>query len=513
MIGYVSRRLLQAVLVLFAASYLVYVLAAYAGDPLEDLRVSRDPNRDALIARRTDLLDLDVPPIIRYFTWVRGALGCLMPGLTSCDLGSNIQGFEVTGLLAKAMTQTIQLVTAATVLAIVVGIGLGIISALRQYSPLDYGVTFMAFLFFSLPVFWIAVLLKEFGAIRFNDFLVDPRFSPAVLVVSGLAVGGFAWFASYGERPKRAILTAVAVVLTVGAMIGIGESGWLLRPTLGVPGILVMGGVAAFALTFLAAGLRNRQALYAGGSVVLVGVLLYFPLQPLLNQMTWPLLAGLTIATIAVAAAIGWAFGGYDRAQVIRVAVLSALATGVLIVVDRFMQSWPSYVDDDRIRGRPISTVGSRTPGFNEDWWLTGIDSITHLILPTVALTLVSLAGYSRYSRASMLEVMNQDYIRTARAKGASERSVVMRHAFRNALIPLATLIAFDIGGLIGGAVITENVFAFTGMGQLFTQALRVVDLNPIMGVFLVTGLVAMVFNLVADLLYAVLDPRVRVKT
>jgi peptide/nickel transport system permease protein len=156
--------------------------------------------------------------------------------------------------------------------------------------------------------------------------------------------------------------------------------------------------------------------------------------------------------------------------------------------------------------------VGSSTPGFNEGFWLTGIDTMTHLILPTAALMLVALAGYSRYSRASMLEIMNMDYIRTARAKGVSERSVVMRHAFRNALIPLATLIAFDIGALIGGAVITENVFAFTGMGQLFIQALTIVDLNPLMGVFLVTGILAMVFNLVADLLYSVLDPRVRVK-
>ena len=98
-----------------------------------------------------------------------------------------------------------------------------------------------------------------------------------------------------------------------------------------------------------------------------------------------------------------------------------------------------------------------------------------------------------------------QDYIRTARAKGLSERTVVMRHAFRNALIPLATLVAFDIGGLIGGAIITETVFAFTGMGQLFVHAVRNVDPNPVMGVFLVTGIVAMVFNLIADLVYSCL--------
>ena len=164
------------------------------------------------------------------------------------------------------------------------------------------------------------------------------------------------------------------------------------------------------------------------------------------------------------------------------------------------------------IRGRPIATANSATPGFTGDFWTTGLDRFTHLLLPTICLTLLALASYSRYSRASMLEIMGQDYIRTARAKGLSERTVVMRHAFRNALIPLATLVAFDIGGLIGGAIITETVFAFTGMGQLFVHAVRNVDPNPVMGVFLVTGIVAMVFNLIADLVYSVLDPRVRVK-
>lgn len=111
-----------------------------------------------------------------------------------------------------------------------------------------------------------------------------------------------------------------------------------------------------------------------------------------------------------------------------------------------------------------------------------------------------------------MLEIMNQDYIRTARAKGVSERTVVMKHAFRNALIPLATIIAMDIGSIIGGAAITERIFAFKGMGTLFLDSLAHTDPNPVMGVFLVTGIMALVFNLVADLLYSALDPRVRVK-
>jgi peptide/nickel transport system permease protein len=145
-----------------------------------------------------------------------------------------------------------------------------------------------------------------------------------------------------------------------------------------------------------------------------------------------------------------------------------------------------------------------------------GLDSFTHLLLPTAALLLASLAGYTRYTRASLLEVMNQDYIRTARAKGLSERAVVMRHAFRNALIPITTIVALDFGALIGGAVITERVFGWVGMGQMFQQALGAggspwPDVNPIMGVFLVTGIAAVVFNLLADLIYTSLDPRIRV--
>jgi peptide/nickel transport system permease protein len=121
------------------------------------------------------------------------------------------------------------------------------------------------------------------------------------------------------------------------------------------------------------------------------------------------------------------------------------------------------------------------------------------------------VAAYTRYSRASMLEVLNQDYIRTARAKGLTERTVVVRHAFRNALIPLATIVAFDISGIIGGAVITESVFEWEGMGRLFIDGLREFDPNRVMAFFVVTGVFAVVFNLIADITYAVLDPRIRI--
>jgi peptide/nickel transport system permease protein len=109
-----------------------------------------------------------------------------------------------------------------------------------------------------------------------------------------------------------------------------------------------------------------------------------------------------------------------------------------------------------------------------------------------------------------MLEVMGQDYVRTARAKGLTERTVVLRHAFRNALIPVTTLMAFDFAGIVGGAVITERIFGWKGMGSLFNDALTLVDPNPVMAFFIVTGTAIVIFNMIADIMYAYLDPRIR---
>ena len=128
------------------------------------------------------------------------------------------------------------------------------------------------------------------------------------------------------------------------------------------------------------------------------------------------------------------------------------------------------------------------------------MDTFTHLLLPTVALILISFAGYTRYTRASMLEVLNQDYIRTARSKGLTERTVIMRHAFRNALLPLASIVPVDIITLIGGAVITETVFDWSGMGRLFVDSLAATRQDPVMAYILIVGIFAVLANFVADL-------------
>lgn len=138
------------------------------------------------------------------------------------------------------------------------------------------------------------------------------------------------------------------------------------------------------------------------------------------------------------------------------------------------------------------------------------LDRAQHLALPVIVLMVASVATYSRYMRASMLEVINSDYVRTARAKGLAERRVTMRHAFRNALIPLVTIVALNFGALLGGAVVTETVFALDGMGLYFVNQLNLGDPYPVMAWLMVTATFVIVFNLVADIAYGWLDPRVR---
>ncbi|MGN6220334.1 MAG: ABC transporter permease, partial [Microbacterium sp.] len=157
MASFIIRRLIASIFVLFAATFLMYLLVAYSGDPLEDLRLSNAPNKESLIEARTKLLNLDVPPPLRYFLW----LGGIFRG----DFGISIQNQPVNALLGNAITSTLTLVTTATIVAMVLGITVGIVSALRQYTGFDYSVTLIAFLFFSLPIFWVAVLLKQYGAI------------------------------------------------------------------------------------------------------------------------------------------------------------------------------------------------------------------------------------------------------------------------------------------------------------------------------------------------------------
>jgi peptide/nickel transport system permease protein len=140
------------------------------------------------------------------------------------------------------------------------------------------------------------------------------------------------------------------------------------------------------------------------------------------------------------------------------------------------------------------------------------VDRIVHIILPAVMLSLLYLAGWSRYMRSSMLEVLRQDYVRTARAKGLIERVVIIKHALRNALIPIITIIVFQIPGIFGGAILTETVFSYPGIGRLYFEALNASDWPVVMSILFIEAVLVVFATLLGDVLYTVVDPRIRFK-
>jgi peptide/nickel transport system permease protein len=208
-----------------------------------------------------------------------------------------------------------------------------------------------------------------------------------------------------------------------------------------------------------------------------------------------------------------------------------AIAVGVFSAVRQY--SWPDYV----LTG--MAFVGLAMPPFwfgliaiqflavyPKDWfhlshpifYFVGLhsegggvlDYVRHLVLPVTTLTVQIVASWSRYQRTSMLDALSADYVRTARAKGLPPRVVIFKHAFRNALVPLVTIMALDIGALFGGLIITETIFSIPGMGRLFIDALVQGDAPVLVAFTVVTAAIIIVFNLIADVLYGVLDPRIR---
>ncbi|MGI5189963.1 ABC transporter permease [Promicromonospora sp. CA-289599] len=505
MLKFILRRIGASALVLLGASLLVYVLTINSGDPLKDLRESNVQNKQQLMDQRTALMRLDDPWYERYWDWLRGVGGCFTG---NCDLGVTINGVDVATLTQQAASSTLRLVTVATLLAIVVGIALGILTAIRQYSGFDYSITFTAFLFFSLPVFWAATLLKEYAAIQYNNWIAVGQYAPWTIVIVAL-LAAFLLQAVLGGTTKRRMITAATVFGFVTIMLFVFNAlDWWRNPMFGIGGVLLVSAAAGVLVAALVAGLRNRRALYAALTTAVVGVAAYWFTAPLLvNQPSWLLLAGLFVVAVGVSVAIGAAWGGYARKQSMLVTGITGVITSIVVVADILIAHWASFMS---IKSRPISTIGSQTPNFTGEFWERLLDMGTQILLPTILLTLVSVASYSRYTRSSMLETLNQDYVRTARSKGLSEREVIVKHAFRNALIPITTIIAFDFAGIIGGAIITEQVFGWKGMGALFQDGLNAVDPAPVMAFFLVTGVAAVVMNLLADITYAALDPRIR---
>jgi peptide/nickel transport system permease protein len=155
--------------------------------------------------------------------------------------------------------------------------------------------------------------------------------------------------------------------------------------------------------------------------------------------------------------------------------------------------------------------IGETSPTAVGGVWNQFVDRLQHLVLPTFTLALMGMAGYSRYQRNAMLDVLGQDFIRTARAKGLTRRQALFKHGLRTALIPMATLFAYGVSGLVTGAVFTEKIFGWHGMGEWVVQGIATQDTNIIAAVTVFSGAAVLLAGLLSDVIYAGLDPRVRV--
>ena len=511
MLSYISRRLGISIMILFGSSFLVYNLAAFASDPLAELRLSNDDAAEQQIAALTRQLNLDTPPPLRYFLWLRGLLGVFVGNL---NLGTTRDGLSVQSELAYAIPVTIRLVLVATITALLLGLALGIISALRQYSRFDYGMTFLAFLLYSLPIFWVAVLLKEFMAIQFNNFLSEPNIPITWMIGFSIFTGIFWSSLLGGERRRFWTVFGGAFATNFVILWAIDFTDWYLDPGLGPILIAFLSVGIAFGVTAISSGLSDLKAKKAALVMAGLAVAWYYPAQWIFdNSASYLAILVLLVLLVATGVFVSRVFSKIDRGPIARTAIITGVLCGFLILIDRVMQSWKEYSSTDAVNYRPVPTFGQRKDQLvTEDFWLNNLDIIMHLILPTLALILISLAGWIRYSRGALLEVLNQDYIRTARAKGLNERVVITRHAFRNMMLPLSSLFVGEFVGLVGGAVITERVFGWQGMGTLGIKAINTYDLNLLMGVNLLLSFLVVTGNLLADLLYSALDPRIRLR-
>jgi peptide/nickel transport system permease protein len=331
MLVFVIRRVLISIPVLIASTVLTFLIVKLSGDPLTYLRQRHPLPPPSFIHQEEHRLWLDRSWPAQYWHWISNVVlhGNFGPPLIGHD--------NVRNDVFSALGVTARLVFFSVLIALILAVVTGVVSAVKQYSLTDYSTTFVGFLFLSMPTFWFAILLKQ-GGIKLNESF------------------GTQFFGTIGDR---------SVPITDNSFLG------------------------------------------------------------------------------------------------------------------------------------------------------TFKDVAGHMILPVIVLGLVGYAAWSRFTRASMLEVLNSDYVRLARSKGLSPRQVLIQHALRTALIPLATVTALDIAGLLGGAIITETVFQWHGMGYLFVNALSNhgqggVDLNIMLGWLIITAAIVIAFNLIADILYGVLDPRIR---
>ena len=304
---YIVRRLVGAFFILIGASFIVYMLMTQSGDPLAfTIEITNPTQRASVINTVTETLSLDVPPVQRYLEWLRRLL-------FEGDFGlvSDTQQ-PVWDELKLRIPLTIKLISAATITSVVVGVCVGVVTALRQYSGFDYLVTFFTFVFFALPVFWVAVILKSWGGINFNDWLRDgAHFSVAFIVI--MAIVGFVIGSSFagGRWPRRAVIG--------GSCGGRGRrpprrgsrarSGCSTRASARSSTPCSVLGIAVGVVAVMA-GWRNKNARNTALVTAAIGIILYFPLQTVFDRdiSLWTIV-GLGVIAILVGSRRGLCHG------------------------------------------------------------------------------------------------------------------------------------------------------------------------------------------------------------
>lgn len=496
MFFFVLRRFLVSIPIMLASSFVLFFLVTIAGDPLASIRQSQNPNREQRMATIRNLLELDRPFPQRYWSWLNG--------LFRFDFGKNREGQDVSALLGQAIQNTLRLVVLATVFSVILGLLFGIITAVRQYSPIDYGSTFAAFLFFSLPVFWLAVMLKEFGAIKFNDFLEDPGLSGGGIVLLTVISTAFVMGLTIGSWRRRALAGIGAATASIVGLLIIDGTGWMENPGFSPIALVILAGGTGVFASLLFAPLADVRVVASGVIAAGAAIVGSATWSSWVNEPNWTRLLILLLLTIGTGIAVGTIVGGpIDRRSAISAAVTTTCAIAVLVMFDEFISAWSP--------GRTIGTIGPQSPNLNAPFWERMVDYAGHQILPSLSLALIGFATFMRFTRSSMLDTLKSDYVRTAKAKGLPPVQVIMRHAFRTALIPVMTVVTISFATIIEGAVITERVFAWKGMGTLFITGLSGdLDPYPVMGFLVIVSISIVLLNAVADVMYAYLDPRVR---
>jgi len=181
-----------------------------------------------------------------------------------------------------------------------------------------------------------------------------------------------------------------------------------------------------------------------------------------------------------------------------------------VFVVGLVLKTFVAVPIDQHFNRVVLATAGEQNPLATGNFFQRLPDYASHTILPTITLVLATYASWAIYQRSTLLDVMNSDYVRLARAKGISPRRVLLRHILRNALIPVTTVIALDFAGILGGAVITETVYGWNGLGRFFLDGVNNLDVNVTLAYLMLTAVIVILFNLMADIAYGFLDPRIR---